>query len=256
MISEIVMILFGLSMGSFGNNLVSGFVFNKKIDLKLSFCSCGERKLRLYEIIPLFSFMFSKGKCRECSTDLSFRYFGLEFFTAVLALLCLIKYDFTIQCLLWFLAYYIMMLIAVVDFYKLIIPNVLLIFLSLITILLLFNNTTNISSDFLISISLITLFLFVNFFYKKYKSVQGIGFGDIKYIAVLSLLFTFPYSLIGLWISAVIALPLTYVIRHISTLYKSEIKIPFGAFLSLGYIITGLLDSQLIQIYTYIFMAQ
>lgn len=256
MISEIVMILFGLSLGSFGNNLVSGFVFNKKIDLKLSFCSCGKRKLKLYEIIPLFSFMFSKGKCRECSSDLSFRYFGLEFFTAVLAVLCLIKYDFTIQCLLWFLAYYIITLIAVVDFYKLIIPNVLLISLSLITILLLFNNTTNVLLDLTISVLLTSSFLFINYFYKKYKSVQGIGFGDIKYIAILSLLFTFPYSLIGLWISAVIALPLTYVIRHISTLYQSEIKIPFGAFLSLGYIITGLLDNWLIQIYTNIFTAQ
>jgi len=249
MILELTMVLFGLILGSFGNNIVSGISANKKIDLVRSSCMCGDRKLKYYELIPLFSYLFSNGFCRHCSSTLPFRYFWLELYSALLALLCLFKYDFTYLCFLQFIAFYTMSIIAIIDFYYMIIPNILIIILLGTSIVLNFLIGNQLFGNLIIALLLVVIFSSINYFYSKIKSIQVLGFGDIKYIGVLALFLVFPLSLIGLWISALIAIPGSYLIRILSKKYHSEIRIPFGSFLSAGYILTSLIDSWLINMY-------
>ncbi len=103
--------------------------------------------------------------------------------------------------------------------------------------------------DVIVSISLIAVFSTLNVIYSKYSSTEAIGYGDIKYIAVLTLVFTYLFSLVGLWVSALIAIPGSYFLKLLFTKLRDKERIPFGLFLSIGYLITSLIDGWLTNIY-------
>ena len=69
-------------MGSFLN--VVALRFNSGLTLSgRSFCPVCEKKLSAWELIPVFSFLFLKGRCLGCKTKISFQYFLVEVVTGV-----------------------------------------------------------------------------------------------------------------------------------------------------------------------------
>ena len=66
--------LTGLAFGSFLNAWVFRTHENIKISTGRSICIFCHRQLMWYENIPLFSFIFLKGKCRTCRKQISWQY--------------------------------------------------------------------------------------------------------------------------------------------------------------------------------------
>lgn len=254
MIIEFIVLLIGLAFGSFGNNVISYFTNGQKFDFGRSHCFCGEKKLKWFEILPLISYIFLKGKCSNCINNISFRYFIVELFSGVLAVLVYLKFQLSFTFFIYYLAFYIMLLIAVIDLIKFIIPNRLLVLLFFIAGLNLLFFPEQILQKVTSSLALALLFISVNFIYLKTNAVEAIGYGDIKYLAILLLLFTFPISLVGLWFSALIALPGFYLIKYFLSGFKYYSKIPFGTFISAGYFITVLAENWLSKTYNQIFL--
>lgn len=252
---ELIIFISGLAFGSFGNNIISHFINNQKFDFGRSYCFCGEKKLKLFEIIPVLSFLYQKGKCNKCDNKISIRYFIVELFTGLLAVILYLKFGLTFLFITNFFVFYIMFLIAVIDFIKFIIPNILLGLLLLITIINLIYLQEEIVLKIILSVIVVIIFFTINLFYSKLRSMDAIGYGDIKYIGITLLLFSFPISLVGLWLSALVALPGVYLIKNISSFHKYEQKIPFGTFISLGYFVLMLTDDSLINIYKQYFMS-
>ncbi|MFZ1288480.1 MAG: prepilin peptidase [Melioribacteraceae bacterium] len=255
MAAELIIFITGLTFGSFGNNIISHFINNQKFDLGRSHCFCGEKKLNLFEIIPIASFLSQRGKCNKCDKRISIRYFIVEFFTGLLAIILYLKFGLTFLFISNFFAFYIMFLIAVIDFLKFIIPNLLLGILLLITIINLIYLQDEILLKIILSVGMVIIFFSINLFYSKFRSMDAIGYGDIKYIGIILLLFSFPISLVGLWLSAFITLPGFYLLKYISRFHRYEQKIPFGTFISLGYFLLMLTDDSLINIYKHYFMS-
>lgn len=74
----IIIFLFGIVIGSFLNVCI--FRIPKKEDIvkMSSHCmSCGYR-LKWYDMIPVFSFLALRGKCRKCGSKLSVQYTLIE----------------------------------------------------------------------------------------------------------------------------------------------------------------------------------
>ncbi len=244
----IILFLTSLFLGSFANNLVSRLGSNSKFDLLRSTCRCGKRKLDICEMIPVISWLRSGGKCENCNSRLPVRYPLVEFLSSVFAFFVYFIYDLTAEALVIYFAFYIMMIIAFTDLESWSIPDALpalLIALGIIRLII-------ISPDYsMTAVSMVvpTLLLIIKEFFLRVKKRDIIGYGDIKYLFALFLFFPFFTSLLSLWISALIAVITYYYLRFRDIKLFGEGLVPFGFFLSAGFILGGLAGDNLINIY-------
>ena len=79
--------VFGTIIGSFLNVVILRYGTGKSFAKGSSQCfSCG-KKLSWYELVPILSFLFQKGKCKGCGSKISWQYPLIETITGVLFLL-------------------------------------------------------------------------------------------------------------------------------------------------------------------------
>ncbi len=81
--------IFGLCIGSFLNVLIIR-LHGKTTLLGRSECPNCHHKLSFIDLIPLFSFLTLKGKCRYCKEKISWQYFLVELATSILFSACFI----------------------------------------------------------------------------------------------------------------------------------------------------------------------
>lgn len=88
----LVVIVVGLLFGSFTNVMIARIPTGESIVAPPSHCPrCGQRLWAL-DLVPVFSWLFLKGKCRYCSESISIRYPAVELLTALLFLGVYIKW--------------------------------------------------------------------------------------------------------------------------------------------------------------------
>ncbi|MBU0580624.1 MAG: prepilin peptidase [Candidatus Margulisbacteria bacterium] len=75
----IILFFLGSIFGSFLNACIYRFPRNiTLIEPKHSFCPACQQQIKWYDLIPLFSFLYLKGRCRFCSQRINPRYFLVE----------------------------------------------------------------------------------------------------------------------------------------------------------------------------------
>ncbi len=88
----LVFTLAGLFVGSFLNMLIDRFPREESILALRSKCdSCGE-PLKIVDLIPIFSFLSTRGRCRYCGIRLPIRYLAIEIGTAILFAVIWLRY--------------------------------------------------------------------------------------------------------------------------------------------------------------------
>lgn len=96
-IGYIIVVLFGMCVGSFMNVLIYRIPKGEDFVRSHSHCmSCGHR-LAWYDMFPVFSFLFLRGKCRYCGAKLSIQYPIIEAVNGALWGLCYYRYDLTVM---------------------------------------------------------------------------------------------------------------------------------------------------------------
>jgi prepilin signal peptidase PulO-like enzyme (type II secretory pathway) len=81
--------LLGLVVGSFLNVCIDRLPQNKSIAYPPSHCEACQHKLAAKDLIPVFSYLRLRGRCRYCQAAISRRVFWVELATALIfALLC------------------------------------------------------------------------------------------------------------------------------------------------------------------------
>lgn len=172
----------GCALGSFYNVLVDRLPNGQDIVKARSECSFCHTQLRWYDLIPVFSFLFLKGRCRYCGKRLSYQYLLSELSVGGLFLLAFFLYssDLDLPQLIARLALWSMLfVIAVMDQkYGIIIDQILLAFSSVGITAELFGGTS--VSEILLGAAVGfflygLIYLSARFFYKK----EGFGSGDV-----------------------------------------------------------------------------
>ncbi len=248
---SIFIFLFGLSVGSFLNCVIYRLALPKG----RSFCPHCKHKLSWQDLIPVFSFLILRGKCRYCKKPISPQYPLVEIATAILFVLIFWILDFELGLTFgfWILISCFLIIIFVYDLKHFIIPDK--VIYPAIIIALIFNFQFLIFNQFSIFNSLILSAIGASAFFLLIVLIsrgKWMGIGDIKLAFLMGLFLGFPYILVALFFSFLIGaiIGIGLVLAKRKTL-KSEV--PFGPFLVTGTFIALFWGQKIIQWYLNLF---
>lgn len=231
----IIIGLLGLCIGSFLNVVI--YRLPNKINLAKprSFCPTCHHKLAFYDNIPLFSYLFLKGKCRYCHTKISPRYFIIELINFLMYIFLAIYFykDGLLNASMYCLMFSILLCIFMIDLKHLFIPDSLQISLLLIGLILLFSDLKNNYVNMLLGalVGFCFYLLFYGLSYLVFKK-EGLGFGDVKLMGVSGLIIGLDGIIIAIIISSFISLIYVLISK------KKNKEIPFAPFLVIGIMIS------------------
>ena len=238
----IAFFIIGSLWGSFSNVCIYRLPNNGNVAKGRSFCPNCKNKIKWFDNIPFFSYLFLKGKCRECSKPISFQYFIVELLTAISFVVVFHIYGASITTLLLLILSIFFIIIFFIDLKHFIIPNELTFPLMIIGFLksfdpnlnqTIFPNYINSLIGGLFGYSIIWSIIF---FYKKIRKKEGMGLGDAKLMAVIGFWFGWVSIPFTIFISSVVALILV-IPSLINQSRKMSSEIPFGPYIIIGCIL-------------------
>jgi len=119
-----VIFLFGLVIGSFLNVCITRIPGGTSIVSPRSRCPYCLSPIRPYDNIPLLSWLFLRGKCRNCQAPISAMYPAVELATALVFVGCYLCFGFNVAALKWAFFSSILIVLVVTDFRERILPDV------------------------------------------------------------------------------------------------------------------------------------
>ena len=235
----IIAFVFGSIWGSFANVCIYRLPANKNVATGRSCCPNCNNLIKWYDNIPIVSFLFLQGVCRNCSKKINTQYLLVELISGFSFAICYYFFGISITTLLFFILTICFVIIFFIDLKHFIIPNELTITLMVIGILKsihpdlnneIFPNFINSVLGGVIGYMLIWLIIL---FYKKVRNKEGMGLGDAKLLSAIGFWFGWVSLPFILFFSSFIALVsvLPDLIKNKKNLTS---QIPFGPFIILG----------------------
>ena len=247
----LIIFIFGLAIGSFLNVVIFRLETGDKIINDRSKCLYCDHRLSWYDLVPVLSFLFLKGKCRYCGKKISFQYPVIEITTGLLFTLVCYYFPFisSIPLLIkWLFLFYIFSVLIVVFSYDLkhfIIPDKIIFPAVIITLIYNFIFVNLQFFNTLAAALIGSLFLFLILLLTKGK---GMGGGDVKLAFLMGLILGWPVLLFAMLISFILGsiygIPLI-----ITGKKKMNSMVPFGPFLVMGTFIALFWGNEIISWY-------
>jgi leader peptidase (prepilin peptidase) / N-methyltransferase len=119
----IAVFLFGLVIGSFLNVCILRIPADKSIVLPASSCTKCGNAIAAYDNIPVLSWIFLGGKCRNCKTKISAMYPAVELLTGILFLGCYLVFGPTVEALKWAVFAALLVVLTITDLRERILPD-------------------------------------------------------------------------------------------------------------------------------------
>ncbi len=234
--------IIGACLGSFFNVCITRIPKKESIIIPSSHCPQCDVKIKTLNNIPIISYILLKGKCKNCSAKIHWHYFVVELLFPIILILLFSRFgnEFSLVYFKYVILFSFSIIIFFTDLISGIIPDVLSIPLIIIGILFsLFP-----SSDLHIWSSLVgagfgfIFFLSVSYFFYLIKKREGLGGGDVKFIAAIGSFIGFTGVLFTVLVSSFTAIIFMLLILK----YDPEKEFSFGPFMVFGfsvYIIFG-----------------
>ncbi len=246
---RVMLPIFGLFIGSFANVLIYRLPKGEEWVKTRSHCAKCGTEIKWYDLVPVFSYIVLRGRCRACGEKISPVYPAIELLNALLWTLCLGSMGLVPFLPVCLAAATTLVVIAAIDLKISEIPDGLQIFLLVIGILWNLYALAygyNIWLDNLIGFFAASAILYI----LAVLSNGGMGGGDIKLMAVCGLIIGWERILLALGMASVIAAGLL-IIPYILGKIKKGQHIPFGPFLAAGIFISMLYGRQIITLLLY-----
>ncbi|WP_440896003.1 prepilin peptidase [Amphibacillus sp. Q70] len=238
----------GTIFGSFYN--VVGLRIPKQQFFKSdrSYCPSCQKQLNWYELIPIFSYLFQRGKCRGCGQSIRKIYPLMEALTGLSFALSYWRFGLTIELILALLVASLAVIIIVTDQTYYLIPNkILLFFLPLFSIGRIVVPLTPWWSSLLgATIGFGLLFLII------IASKGGMGAGDMKYFALLGIVFGYPYIFLVFFLSTLYGAFVNLLLLMLKKVSRKS-KVPFGPYISLAALTVLFFGEQIVNGYLTLF---
>lgn len=238
----VIFFIMGLIFGSFYN--VVAYRLSNNISLinpVRSMCPNCKKELGILELIPIFSYVFLKGKCKNCGEKISLFYPFIELLTGINFALSYYLSGFSIDLLIMLILFSYFSIVIYSDFKYMIIPDEVTIVTVILTLILIIIKGLylNILVGF---ISFLSTYLFAKIISVILKK-DAMGGGDIKLMFFVGLLLNYN-ALLAFFISSFLAFPAAFYV----TVKNKNSKIAFGPFILLATIIIYIFKLDLINI--------
>ena len=226
------LIFVGLILGSFSTVCIYRLPKDISIVHPGSFCTFCKKPISWFHNIPLFSFIFLKGRSSCCNKEISLVY-PLTEFLSVSSILILYFWFGQINENFIFTSLFILGLIILffTDFLFFILPNTVVFFLYITGFIqILFNYPLGFTDGLTGMVSGIVFFYFIAKLYKIIRKKEGMGMGDVKLVGALGLWIGLSGLIFVIPISAILGI---FYIIILVALKKMKLKeqIPYGCFL-------------------------
>ena len=238
----ITVFLFGIVIGSFLNVCIYRIPKKENIATERSHCmSCGTQ-LKWYDLVPLFSWLFLRGKCRYCGSKISVQYPLVEFANGIGYVWIFVVNGFNFESILYCLCVSALLALSILDLRTFEIPVAFNWFIFILGVVRAIYDFENIVT-YLIGMVAVSGFLFICYLV---TGGRGIGGGDIKLMAAAGLLLGWQNIIVALFAGGIIGS-----IIHITLMIvlKKERMLAFGPYMSLGIFIAMLYGKPLMDWY-------
>jgi leader peptidase (prepilin peptidase)/N-methyltransferase len=243
--------ILGLIVGSFLNVCIDRLPQNKSIVFPPSHCEACQHKLAAKDLIPLFSYLRLRGRCRYCQAAIPRRVFWVELATALIfALLC---WHYGLSAELGVMIFYacLFTIIFVTDLEQGLILNKVVYPGMVVALLLALYPLPWLSEPMGMRIAYSALggaIGFAIFLLIAIVSRGGMGWGDVKLAALIGLATGFPLVFLAIIMGAILG-GIVAVALVIAKKRKRRQTIPFGPFLAVAAMVTLLWGSNILSWY-------
>lgn len=242
----IFLFIIGAVIGSFTNVLIDRIPSQKFLSKSRSYCESCKKTLQWYDLFPLVSYLFLRGKCRHCKNPIPLRIFFVELLMGITFVLLYLLFPASIEILmLMFIVCAILVAIFFIDAKHRIIPDSLLLSLLLTTLLYHIFSKHELIPYLLAGIGSFLFFLLL-FLVTKGK---GMGFGDVKFTFIIGFLLGFPAAVISLYAAFLTGAIISIILIVTGKKKARGSVIAFGPFLIIGIIIAALYTNEIISIF-------
>ncbi|HEX76108.1 MAG TPA: prepilin peptidase [Dehalococcoidia bacterium] len=220
--------LLGAAVGSFLNVVADRLPLGKSIISPPSHCFACRRQLSIKDLVPIFSYLWLKGRCRYCGVSISKRLFWVELGTGILA--AFLYWHYGLGWELAMVAFYccLFLVLLVIDLEHGILPNRIVypgMVIALIMAVVAEPGIKNAAIGGGIGLGLLLIPALV------YRG--GMGWGDVKLAGLVGLVTGFPLVFVAIFL-AIISGGLIAGILLLLKLKRRKEAIAFGPFLSLA----------------------
>lgn len=242
----IILFILGTVLGSFFTVVGERLPLNKSIVSPPSHCSNCNHRLSFLELIPIFSYLFLRGKCRKCKSKIPILSTLIEILTGILFVIAYLKFGLTIKLLIALVFISMLMIIIVSDIrYMIICDSTLIIGNILIFILLVIDigiksALINILYGLACFVIMFLIKIMGDFLFKK----ESMGGGDIKLMFTFGLVMGISNGVASIFVASFVGLPISLILMK----NNSSHEIPFGPYLSIGALILFLSQINVIDL--------
>ena len=210
-----------------------------------SSCPKCKAAIKPWQNIPIFSWLFLKGKCATCDNPISVRYPIVEAITAILSLVVAYTFGATEQALLYIVVTWALVALTFIDIDHMLLPDQLTLPLLWLALIASVVGYTIAPSDAIIGAACGYLSLWSVFWlFKLITGKEGMGYGDFKLLAVFGALLGWQSLLTIILLSSVVGAVIGIALLSIQGKDKAT-PIPFGPYLAIAGWITMLWGTQL-----------
>lgn len=247
-----IVFLYGICIGSFLNVLIYRLPNNESLVKRASHCMTCQTKIRKRDLIPVFSWIFLRGKCHSCGAKISAQYPIVEALNGILYIVALLVLDLNANGIISCVFFSLLIVVGFMDWNTLEIDLRVLLAIALLAIpSALLTDTLTISQRLIGAVCVSIPFFLIGEISgavmkrRTGEKIRGIELGDTLLMAASGLLIgpkaVAVAALIGIFLAA--ACGLAY--KRIT----GESKFAFGPFLSMGLVIGTLFGNEIVAWY-------
>ena len=238
--------LLGACTGSFLGCLAWRTVHGESVLRGRSHCDVCGHTLGVRDLVPVFSYLFSGGKCRYCGAKLSARHVWGELVSGAVFVTLLLRYDISLQTLEGWLLACVLLACAFADLEGHIIPDRFIaagVVLFAVTLLIEPEPVRRLADGLLGGVGVGGGLLLLSLYMDKRLKRETLGGGDIKLLFLTGLFFGWKANLLCLTLACVAG-----IVWGLAGKRRGE-AIPWGPSIAVGAWITALAGQMFIDWY-------
>lgn len=260
MVELVLVVLFGLAIGSFLNVCIYRLPREASIVHPHSRCPNCDTPLRPWHNIPVLSYLLLRGRCAACGKSIGWMYPVVEVLTATLLLLAYLEFGLTTPFVVNSLLFCLLIILVFIDLFERILPNVITLSGAVAGFLLSPLQSTDllrpltsgltqtpVAGAFLSSLAGALLgggFLWiVAFLYLRIRKIEGMGFGDIKMMLMVGTFLGWQFTWLTIFLGSLLGVFLGSL--YIALFSRGRMyELPFGTFLGVAAVIVVLFGPE------------